>query len=125
MLLTWKHGHQFWILAKGLLPKGTKTVTNTNAFRLTNPSRRDVITVPGCTPTSNGTCADIAYTVVRFRADNPGVWLFHCHLQFHLKAGLAMVFVESASVLQQKMLNGRGSDMQQLCVDSQAMAVDG
>lgn len=30
---------------------------------------------------------DGGYTVVRFLADNPGVWLFHCHLIFHSEIG--------------------------------------
>jgi FtsP/CotA-like multicopper oxidase with cupredoxin domain len=31
------------------------------------------------------------YAVLRFRADNPGVWLFHCHVMWHLAGGMAMV----------------------------------
>lgn len=32
------------------------------------------------------------YAVLRFRADNPGVWLFHCHVMWHLAGGMAMLF---------------------------------
>jgi hypothetical protein len=28
-----------------------------------------------------------------FVADNPGVWIFHCHIDWHLLEGMAMVFV--------------------------------
>ncbi|KAI8620075.1 Cupredoxin [Chytriomyces sp. MP71] len=35
------------------------------------------------------------YAVIRFVADNPGVWLMHCHITFHLEAGLAITFVEA------------------------------
>ncbi|KAG4220106.1 hypothetical protein PC116_g31415, partial [Phytophthora cactorum] len=28
------------------------------------------------------------YIVLRFRADNPGVWLFHCHIEWHVASGL-------------------------------------
>jgi FtsP/CotA-like multicopper oxidase with cupredoxin domain len=31
------------------------------------------------------------YAVLRFRADNPGVWLFHCHVMWHLAGGMAMI----------------------------------
>ncbi|KAJ5786692.1 uncharacterized protein N7503_011904 [Penicillium pulvis] len=31
------------------------------------------------------------YAVLRFRADNPGVWLFHCHMLWHLATGTAML----------------------------------
>lgn len=31
------------------------------------------------------------YAVLRFRADNPGVWLFHCHIMWHFATGMAML----------------------------------
>lgn len=31
------------------------------------------------------------HAVLRIRADNPGVWLFHCHLLWHLASGMAML----------------------------------
>jgi iron transport multicopper oxidase len=37
---------------------------------------------------------------LRFRADNPGAWFFHCHIDWHLTSGLAMVFVEAPDVMQ-------------------------
>lgn len=30
------------------------------------------------------------YTIIRFVADNPGVWFFHCHLAFHVEIGMAL-----------------------------------
>lgn len=41
---------------------------------------RDTVNVP-----SRG------YAVIRFRADNPGVWLLHCHIVWHLATGMAML----------------------------------
>uniref|UniRef100_A0A2C9K905 Plastocyanin-like domain-containing protein n=1 Tax=Biomphalaria glabrata TaxID=6526 RepID=A0A2C9K905_BIOGL len=35
---------------------------------------------------------DGGYTVLRFRADNPGIWLLHCHVEFHAETGMALVF---------------------------------
>lgn len=32
------------------------------------------------------------YIVLRFRADNLGIWLFHCHVLWHLGSGMAMAF---------------------------------
>ncbi|XP_053967412.1 uncharacterized protein LOC128868878 [Anastrepha ludens] len=49
--------------------------------RFLKPALKDTVAVP-----NNG------YTVLRFRADNPGVWLFHCHFQFHIVIGMNMVF---------------------------------
>jgi hypothetical protein len=28
---------------------------------------------------------------IRFRANNPGVWLFHCHTESHLDRGMAVM----------------------------------
>lgn len=117
------HGHQFWILDKGLTAKGTRTIPSTN-FKLLNAARRDVVTVPGCTPNAAGECIDIGYIVLRFRADNPGIWIFHCHLQMHMKAGLAMVFVESGDELRRRGLNGREAESQGLCASATGFAPD-
>ncbi|KAJ2775380.1 ferroxidase fet3 [Coemansia nantahalensis] len=76
------HGHSFFIMVRG-------TVDQNPANRLTpekrtSPMRRDTITIP-----------PMAYAIVRFRADNPGIWLFHCHMEFHMEQGLALTFVEA------------------------------
>ncbi|CAN0909832.1 LAC12, partial [Linum grandiflorum] len=33
------------------------------------------------------------WAVIRFVADNPGVWLMHCHLDVHIGWGLATAFL--------------------------------
>lgn len=38
--------------------------------------------------------------VLRFKADNPGVWFFHCHIEWHLLQGLAVVMVEDPISIQ-------------------------
>ncbi|KZS15189.1 Laccase 2 [Daphnia magna] len=35
---------------------------------------------------------DGGYTIVRFMATNPGYWLFHCHLSFHIEVGMGLIF---------------------------------
>ena len=32
------------------------------------------------------------YVVFRFLADNPGPWMFHCHVEWHMMMAMAMVF---------------------------------
>jgi FtsP/CotA-like multicopper oxidase with cupredoxin domain len=49
------------------------------------PMVKDTILVP-----SGG------YVVTRFKADNPGMWIMHCHQELHLADGMAMVFVEAS-----------------------------
>ncbi|KIJ45864.1 multicopper oxidase [Sphaerobolus stellatus SS14] len=50
-----------------------------------NPPRRDVVA-------SGGTTANPVR--IRFTTDNPGPWFVHCHIDWHLEAGLAAVFAE-------------------------------
>lgn len=55
------------------------------------PMRRDTLIVK---PMSN--------FVIRFRADNPGVWIFHCHIEWHMDSGLAATMIEAPAVLQEQ-----------------------
>jgi iron transport multicopper oxidase len=43
--------------------------------------------------------------VIRFKADNPGITLFHCHIEWHVEAGLSMTFIEAPTQLQALNLN--------------------
>ncbi|VAH81362.1 unnamed protein product [Triticum turgidum subsp. durum] len=74
------HGYDFYILAEGF---GNYDAEKDAAkFNLENPPQRNTVAVP-----VNG------WAVIRFRADNPGVWLMHCHLDVHITWGLAMAFL--------------------------------
>ena len=48
------------------------------------PMRRDTWTI-----------APSGETRLRFIADNPGAWLLHCHMDWHVEAGLTVVMVEA------------------------------
>jgi len=50
-----------------------------------NPQRRDVISIG--TPGDNVT--------IRFVTDNAGPWFFHCHIDWHLNHGFAVVMAET------------------------------
>ncbi|KAI3514122.1 hypothetical protein L1887_12441 [Cichorium endivia] len=51
-------------------------------FNLVDPLERNTVGVP-----SGG------WVAIRFRADNPGVWFMHCHIEIHLTWGLRMAWV--------------------------------
>ncbi|KAI0125554.1 Cupredoxin [Xylariales sp. AK1849] len=87
------HGNQFWVLgaghayfpgyaALGLNPQGKGLLDPSNSTVIDNPLKRDVATAEG-----------FGWVLLRFVADNPGVWLFHCHMIWHSEAGMAMQFV--------------------------------
>ncbi|KAF7297982.1 hypothetical protein HMN09_01019100 [Mycena chlorophos] len=82
------HGHKYWVVERSAdyLSTDPSVITMAN---LSNPLRRDTIQV------ESGTSATL-----RFVADNPGVWFFHCHIEWHLEAGLAVQLVEAPLVAQ-------------------------
>lgn len=75
------HGHNFQCVARG--EENSNDYNPANATLADIPMRRDTWVVR-----PNG------HIVVRFRADNPGVWLYHCHIEWHVVSGLTATFVE-------------------------------
>jgi len=73
------HGHQFWIMATGA--HGDFDWNSYPSLNLTNPMRRDTMTVDA-----------FGWALIRFKADNPGLWALHCHISWHMEAGLLMQF---------------------------------
>ena len=73
------HGHQFWIMASG--SSGYFDWASYPSLNTSNPMRRDTMTVDA-----------YGWALIRFKADNPGLWPFHCHVSWHMEAGLLMQF---------------------------------
>ncbi|GHJ88753.1 hypothetical protein NliqN6_5155 [Naganishia liquefaciens] len=87
------HGHEFQVVNKAMDYLSNDTELNPPIDESqVNPVRRDTVTVP-----PGGS------TTIRWRADNPGAWLFHCHVDWHHTQGLASVFIEAPDVAQQRM----------------------
>jgi hypothetical protein len=82
------HGHNFWVLASGL---GTWDGKVQNP---TNPPRRDVKLIAPASIPSSLSGSTPSYLVIEFNADNPGVWPFHCHIAWHVSAGLYVNILE-------------------------------
>ncbi|GAV65474.1 Cu-oxidase domain-containing protein/Cu-oxidase_2 domain-containing protein/Cu-oxidase_3 domain-containing protein [Cephalotus follicularis] len=74
------HGLNFYVLAQGFGNFDPKT--DNKSFNLINPMMRNTIGVPVG-----------GWAVIRFYANNPGVWIMHCHLDVHLTWGLATAFL--------------------------------
>ncbi|KAI0820681.1 laccase [Trametes gibbosa] len=71
------HGHTFSVVRSA----------GSDAANYDNPVRRDVV--------STGTAGD--NVTIRFTTDNPGPWFLHCHIDFHLEAGFAIIFSEDTA----------------------------
>jgi len=48
-------------------------------LNLKDPVKKDTVAVPRR-----------GYVVIRLLADNPGIWMLHCHVLFHQASGMAM-----------------------------------
>ncbi|KAK1271722.1 Laccase-22 [Acorus gramineus] len=74
------HGFNFFAVARGIGNYDPEESPET--FNLVDPIERNTASVP-----SGG------WIAIRFRADNPGVWFMHCHLEIHTTWGLKMAFL--------------------------------
>ncbi|KAI4368922.1 hypothetical protein MLD38_017424 [Melastoma candidum] len=74
------HGYNFAVVGMGF--GNFNAQRDTPRFNLFDPPLRNTIgTTPG------------GWVAIRFTANNPGVWLMHCHIDAHLGWGLAMSFL--------------------------------
>ncbi|RAW27797.1 hypothetical protein PC110_g15807 [Phytophthora cactorum] len=105
------HAHSPWIVGSGRTSRDNILAGNVTALRLNGPMQHDVFTVPECTTDADGACTDLGYVVFRLNADNPGVWLMHCHIDWHFVLGLAMLFVEAEDALHDEGLGAFSSNM--------------
>lgn len=96
------HGHKFWVLGTGTgpFPYATTQDAPTSLINLHDPPYRDTVELPPagwaviryvCAhananangPTSRPS-AGTSSRLFRYVTDNPGAWLMHCHLQWHV-----------------------------------------
>ncbi|PFH45264.1 multicopper oxidase [Amanita thiersii Skay4041] len=88
------HGHTFSVV---------RSAGNNTAYNYENPVRRDVVNIGDAG----------SQVTIRFVADNPGPWFFHCHIDWHLSTGMAVVFVEDTEETQ--VCNPAPPSWDQLC----------
>ncbi|TAQ83091.1 hypothetical protein B7494_g8585 [Chlorociboria aeruginascens] len=85
------HGHNFQAIARSVENAGVFDVTNSSQINYpVYPMRRDTFVL-----------YPEGHIVLRFQANNPGVWLFHCHIEWHVDQGLIATMVEAPLELQQ------------------------
>ncbi|KAG6988593.1 hypothetical protein G7Y79_00070g096920 [Physcia stellaris] len=100
------HGHNFNILAEGT-GEWDGSITH-----IQNTQRRDVqILQPAAVV--NGAIVP-AYLVIQYNTDNPGVWPLHCHIAWHVSAGLYINTMEQVDKIKQRVIP---STVAQTCRD--------
>jgi L-ascorbate oxidase len=93
------HGHTFYVVGVGadhFDPKSANPIINQNIAKGETPFR-DVFTLfanRSDKRTSVGT--PCGWAAIRFIANNPGVWLAHCHFTVHMIMGKRFVLYEHA-----------------------------
>lgn len=101
------HGHNFQIIERGEPDAGhynlTESFDKNKVYENDYPMIRDTVFVEGN-----------SYLVLRFIANNPGVWFFHCHIDFHLEQGLAATFIEAPDLIQKYDNKGVSTSMKQI-----------
>jgi FtsP/CotA-like multicopper oxidase with cupredoxin domain len=92
MTLTNCPGKNKWILQTGSGPFNWtdyyENIYPASAPATANALRRDTFTLQ-----------PYSWTLFRFVADNAGLWAFHCHIAWHMEAGLMMQFMSRPDVL--------------------------
>ncbi|KAJ7054230.1 laccase [Mycena amicta] len=78
------HGHAFHVIRSA----GSTT------YNWLNPVVRDTV--------STGSAAAGDNVTFRFVTDNQGPWFLHCHIDYHLELGLAVVFTEDIKTIQKE-----------------------
>ncbi|CAE7030771.1 hypothetical protein P3342_006452 [Pyrenophora teres f. teres] len=97
------HGHVFQVVTRSAPDSGPYDPSNTTTPSPT-PMRRDTILVY-----PNG------HIVLRFRSDNPGVWLFHCHIEWHVASGLTATMIEAPLAVQAQLKDNIPADHWKVC----------
>jgi iron transport multicopper oxidase len=80
------HGHHFQVLDRPRSGTGNWPARDVN-YAATPPMRDTIAVMPQ------------SFTVLRFKANNPGVWLFHCHIEWHVEMGLTATIIEAPDKL--------------------------
>ena len=83
-----KHGGQFWVLGEGRGALGGVPTSPPAVDAARPPRLTDMVTLP-----------PQGWAWLRFVADNPGVWPFHCHIAWHLQMGMLSAFVVAPELI--------------------------
>merc|ERR1719210_1861731 len=80
------HGSHFWVLGLGEGTPPSSPPSWPMGKGLEIPVRKDNQNIPAK-----------GWAWLRWKADNPGFWVFHCHIDFHMATGVAVVFKVGSS----------------------------
>ncbi|XP_066319505.1 laccase-21-like [Miscanthus floridulus] len=86
------HGFSFYVVGTG--SGNFDRHRDPAGYNLVDPPYQNTVAVPS-----------FGWSAIRFRAENPGVWFMHCHIERHMAWGMDTVFiVKDGNVPEAKML---------------------
>ena len=78
------HGHKFYVMDAGYFSDTKEDVLEIIKMRRNSdnsmPILKDTVTIP-----KGG------FVKIKFKADNPGFWLAHCHFDYHFAVGMGFI----------------------------------
>ncbi|KAI9727714.1 MAG: hypothetical protein M1828_005942 [Chrysothrix sp. TS-e1954] len=74
------HGHDFFVIGSDVGPYNEATAK----LNWANPTRRDTASLPAS-----------GWLALAWRSNNPGTWLMHCHIAFHISEGFGIDYLEA------------------------------
>ncbi|KAJ7524526.1 hypothetical protein O6H91_17G009800 [Diphasiastrum complanatum] len=74
------HGYSFYVVGQGV--GNFNPASDESTFNLVDPPLRNTVAFPRA-----------GWVAIRWKADNPGVWFMHCHLESHTSWGMEMAFL--------------------------------
>jgi len=99
------HGHRFAVMATSDCPDAQTNFAGNYLYR-------DTVSVPDAL--DDGT---IGWAWLRFVGNNPGVWMIHCHIDWHQEAGLSALFMEGPYQVQMSQIP---EDQVEICEGSES-----
>lgn len=101
------HGHTFQVISRSL---GSEDDDEPEVYDPSNPDHTNFPSYPMVRDTVHAN--PNGFIVLRFKADNPGVWFFHCHVDWHLEQGLAITLVEAPLEIQSEQARTEASHLE-------------
>lgn len=101
------HGHTFQVILRS---QGSDDDDDPQVYDPSNPDHTNFPSYPMVRDTVHAN--PNGFFVLRFKAENPGVWFFHCHVDWHLEQGLAITLVEAPLEIQNKQASSEASHLE-------------
>ncbi|XP_024875975.1 laccase-15-like [Temnothorax curvispinosus] len=89
------HGYSFCVMYAGqfINARNKDDITDEDVAReiIAHKNRLQSGYYQNCAPKDTMIVPNTGFVIIRFKADNPGWWFFHCHFSWHTATGMNVV----------------------------------